>query len=100
ARRYLVISITMVAAIVQREASGRVSQVRVAVGSCSAAAKRLRDLEEALAGLTADEIATAIRPEHLALLSPIDDVRATADYRRDVSLTLVRRALEACVGRA
>ena len=27
-----------------------------------------------------------------------DDVRATADYRRDASLTLVQRALEACVG--
>ncbi|HUF57957.1 MAG TPA: hypothetical protein VMR89_00470 [Actinomycetota bacterium] len=26
-------------------------------------------------------------------LTPIDDIRATADYRRDVALTLVRRAL-------
>jgi CO/xanthine dehydrogenase FAD-binding subunit len=36
--------------------------------------------------------------EHLLSLSPINDVRATADYRRDASLTLVRRALESCVG--
>jgi len=40
-------------------------------------------------------------PEHRIPLAvtqvPIDDVRATADYRRDASLTLVRRALDACV---
>jgi CO/xanthine dehydrogenase FAD-binding subunit len=34
--------------------------------------------------------------EHLAGLSPIDDVRATADYRRDASLTLVQRVLNRC----
>jgi CO/xanthine dehydrogenase FAD-binding subunit len=33
---------------------------------------------------------------HLAQLSPIDDVRATAEYRRDAARTLVERALEAC----
>jgi len=38
-----------------------------------------------------------ISAEHLSVLSPIDDVRATADYRRDAALTLVKRALEACV---
>jgi len=29
-------------------------------------------------------------------ISPIDDLRATADYRRDAAVTLVRRALGAC----
>jgi CO/xanthine dehydrogenase FAD-binding subunit len=37
--------------------------------------------------------AALARPEHLALLSPIDDIRGTADYRRDAALALVRRAL-------
>jgi CO/xanthine dehydrogenase FAD-binding subunit len=99
ARRYLVISISMVAAIVQADAAGRVLEVRVAIGSCSATAQRLRGLEMDLVGraLTA-ELGNAVRTEHLARLSPIDDVRATAAYRRDASLTLVRRALEACVG--
>ena len=36
--------------------------------------------------------------EHLAELSPIDDVRATAIYRNQAVLTLVGRALDACVG--
>jgi CO/xanthine dehydrogenase FAD-binding subunit len=33
-------------------------------------------------------------------LSPIDDVRATAEYRRDAAFTLVGRALEACAQKA
>jgi CO/xanthine dehydrogenase FAD-binding subunit len=35
--------------------------------------------------------------EHLDALAPIDDVRATADYRREAASVLVRRALERCV---
>ena len=99
ARRYLVISISMVAALVARDQSGRVQTARVAVGSCSVSALRLYDLESALVGLPAQPgIGKAVSEDHLSVLSPIGDVRATADYRRDASLTLVRRALEACVG--
>ncbi len=98
ARCYLVISISMVAAVVQVDA-GRLAEAHVAVGSCSATAQRLGDLEKDLVGLPAKAgIGAAVRAEHLRMLSPIDDVRATAEYRRDASLTLVQRALEACVG--
>jgi len=97
ARRYLVISISMVAAVVKADA-GRVVEAHIAVGSCSAKAQRLTDLEIAMVGLPAKVgIGAAVTAEHLKTLSPIDDVRATADYRRDASLTLVQRALEACV---
>lgn len=99
ARRYLVISISMVAVVVEAE-GGRISEAHVAVGSCSASAERLGELEKDLVGVPARAgIGEVVRAEHLLPLSPIDDVRATADYRRDASLTLVRRALEACVGR-
>ena len=98
-RKYLVISISMVATVVQPDNAGRVSGARVAVGSCSAVARRLPSLEQDLIGKpAASGIATAVRPEHLSPLSPIDDIRATAEYRRVASLTLIRRALEACVG--
>ena len=101
ARKYLVISISMVAAAVEIDSAGSVSHARVAVGSCSAVARRLSDLESDLIGQPAGEqIGSVVRPQHLASLSPLDDVRATADYRRDASLTLVRRALQACVGRS
>lgn len=99
ARRYLAISISMVAALIQRDDAGRVAVARVAVGSCSARARRLRDLEKNLAGLPcAPGIGDRVTEAHLSSLSPIDDVRATAEYRRDASRILVRRALEACVG--
>lgn len=97
-RRYLVISIVMVAAVVQVDAEGRIAQARIAVGSCSAVAQRLLQLEQGLVGQAAVRgFSDRVAPGHLAGLAPIDDVRATADYRRDASLTLVKRALEACV---
>jgi CO/xanthine dehydrogenase FAD-binding subunit len=99
ARRYLVISIAMVAALIQCDQAGRVAEARVAVGSCSASAQRLGHLEKSLVGLPcAPGIGKVVTEAHLSSLSPIDDVRATAEYRRDASLILVGRALEACVG--
>jgi CO/xanthine dehydrogenase FAD-binding subunit len=101
ARRYLVISISMVAVLLRADGFGRVAEAHIAVGACSAKAQRLRNLEQELAGQPAKAgIGAAVRAEHMQLLSPISDVRATADYRRDASLTLVRRALEACVGKS
>ena len=98
ARRYLVISIAMIAAIVKKDAAGRVAEARVAVGSCSAAAQRLTALEQALLGSPAHSgLGAMVLQEHLASLSPIDDVRATAAYRNDAALTLIGRALDACV---
>jgi CO/xanthine dehydrogenase FAD-binding subunit len=97
-RRYLVISIVMVAAVVQVDAEERIAQARVAVGSCSAVAQRLLQLEQSLVGQGAVRgFSDRVAPEHLAGLAPIDDVRATTDYRRDAALTLVKRALESCV---
>jgi CO/xanthine dehydrogenase FAD-binding subunit len=99
ARRYLVISIVMVAAIVKSDHSGRIADTRIAVGSCSVTAQRLTSLERALVGTPARSgLGAIVSPQHLRSLSPIDDVRATAAYRHDAALTIVRRALESCVG--
>ena len=97
ARRYLVISISMVAAVIQLN-DGKVAAARIAVGSCSVVARRLNDLERDLLGVSVRAgLSAFVKPNHLAPLSPIEDVRATAEYRRDASLTLVRRALDSCV---
>ncbi len=97
-RRYLVISIVMVAAVVQVDEAGSVAQARVAVGSCSVVAQRLLALEKDLVGAPATAgFGALVSPQHMAPLSPIDDVRATASYRRDAAMTLVKRALAACV---
>lgn len=98
ARRYLVISITMIAALLSNDGNGRVGEARVAVGSCSASSQRLLELERDLAGQTLRHgLSSLVRASHLSTLSPIDDVRASAAYRRDATLTLVRRALDGCV---
>ena len=99
-RRYLVISIAMVAAVVQIR-QGHVLQARIAVGSCSAAARRLTTLENELRGVPVrDGFDALVKPEHLAALSPINDVRATAEYRFDAALHLVKRALNSCLENA
>jgi CO/xanthine dehydrogenase FAD-binding subunit len=97
ARRYLVISIAMVAAILEADpsGSGRVVQARIAVGSCSPVAKRLTQLEGELVGAKLDAVGARVEPRHLDMLSPIDDLRGTAAYRRDAARTLVARVLEA-----
>jgi CO/xanthine dehydrogenase FAD-binding subunit len=95
ARAYLVISIAMVAAVVVVDPRGRITSARLAVGACSPVARRLSALEAALAGRRlAPGIGDLVAAEHLASLSPIDDVRGTAAYRREAALVLVRRALE------
>lgn len=101
ARRYLVISIAMVAVALEIGDDGAIAAARVAVGSCSAVARRLTTLESALAGAPVDgALAGRVQPMHLAPLAPIDDIRATAAYRREAGLVLIRRALARCAGEA
>lgn len=96
ARHYLVISIAMVAALVAVE-DGRIAQAALAVGSCSATAQRLPALEAELTGRNAAEILAAgpalITDAHLAPLSPIADMRGSAEYRTEAAATLCARAL-------
>jgi CO/xanthine dehydrogenase FAD-binding subunit len=61
-------------------------------------AQRLRSLESRLVGLPIDDVDVDMVAEHLAALTPIDDVRATADYRRRAAAELVRRAIQRCGG--
>jgi len=93
-RRYLTISISTVAVVVDVDADGRIAEAAVAVGSCSAVARRLTTLEGRLVGAAADgDLAGQLELGDLAPLTPIDDLRGSAAYRRDATSTLVRRAL-------
>lgn len=92
-RAYLVISIVSVAVVLTVE-DAIVRDARVAVGACSPVPLRLRELESALGGRPADgRLPSAVLPAHVASLSPIDDVRAPAAYRREAAVVLTRRAL-------
>ena len=93
-RRYLTISISTVAVVVDVDETGAITDAGVAVGSCSAAARRLPALEARLRGAAAgDDLGALLVPGDLAVLTPIDDLRGSAAYRHDATATLVRRAL-------
>jgi CO/xanthine dehydrogenase FAD-binding subunit len=93
AREYLVVSIAMAAATLEIE-SGRVRAARLAIGACSPVAQRLPLAEAALVGKACDAtLGEHVRAEHLTPLSPIDDVRASREYRLDAALTLAKRVL-------
>lgn len=93
ARKYLVISIVMASAVIEHRA-GKVLEARVAVGSCSPVARRLPALEAALKGRRFDAaLADAVNAAHLAALEPIADIRASAGYREQAAMELVRRLL-------
>ncbi len=94
ARRYMVISIVMVAATLETGIDGKVARAAVAVGACSEVACRLTTLEAKLLGKpVTSALGDLARPDDLAPLAPISDIRGSAEYRRDAALTLVRRAL-------
>ena len=96
ARRYLVISIAMVAACLEARA-GRIRDARFAVGACSEVARRLTGLEARLEGTRPEDAPGMVRDGDFASLSPLDDVRASAAYRRHGAQVLVHRALDALV---
>ncbi|WP_109311134.1 xanthine dehydrogenase family protein subunit M [Ruegeria sp. AU67] len=94
ARRYLVISITMTSVIIGLDENRRINYARVAVGAASAVAQRLVQLEADLIGKSPETV--EVSSEHLAPLSPIDDVRGDAAFRLDsVTEQCVRAIAEA-----
>ena len=69
-------------------AAVRAPTPRLALGSVAATTIRLPRTEAALAsGATIDEAASILEAE----ITPIDDVRSSADYRRHVAANLLRR---------
>lgn len=71
---------------------GRVHTARIAYGGMAATPKRARGAETALIGQTWDEATLALAIIALeADFSPIDDMRASASYRRLSAANLLRR---------
>lgn len=93
ARKYLVISIAMVAVRLATDGAN-ITQAAISVGACSGVAARLTALEDALIGVPYAEAAAHVAADLVAeALSPIDDVRGTADYRTEAAAHLIRRAI-------
>ena len=99
ARRYLVISIAMAAARISVGQGGLIEAAAICVGSCSAVAQRLTGLEASLLGLApGPAVEAAVAAADLGDVAPIDDVRGTAEYRREAAREIVRRAVLAAAG--
>ena len=91
ARKYLVISIAMIACKLNLE-KDIISDIAISVGSCSAVAKRIKSLENLLIGKSIkDELTTIIlNYDYENYLSPINDIRGTNNYRLKASKVLVK----------
>ena len=93
ARKYLVISIVMVAGAIELDAAGRIAAARLAVGACSAVPQRLASLESVLLGQPSATAAELVEASHVQHLTPIDDIRGSAAYRREAAMALIRDLL-------
>lgn len=101
-RKAMEISIACAGALVTLDGgTQQVREVRIGLGSVGPVSLRARQAEALLRGHPLDpgRIAAAARTA-AAECSPIDDLRATAEYRRLVVETLVSRALTAAAERA
>lgn len=98
ARKYLIISIVMVAVALEIEANATIKNTRICVGACSPVALRVTALEQSLIGakLYRKTLSERIEPEHFRALTPIDDIRGDRDYRMDAVRELVIRLLLDC----
>lgn len=93
-RRAQAISVVDAAVIVALDRAGIVSDARIALGSVAPTIVRAPEAEAFLIGetLTADRAAEAGRLSSESV-APIDDLRGSADYRREMVKILVARAL-------
>lgn len=79
----------------------RISDLRLAFGAVAPTVVRSPELEQMFLARPGADL-TAVRREltegYAKLISPIDDQRSTAGYRRTVALNLLSGFLEACFG--
>jgi carbon-monoxide dehydrogenase medium subunit len=91
------ISLVNAAAGLQLDSQGRVKWARIALGAVAPTPIRAVNAENLLVGRKADKAALAAACDEVAReVKPITDVRASAEYRREMSRVLARRALEEC----
>jgi len=96
-RRALTIAIASLGALIRFDGE-RINESRFAAGSVAPSPLRLRALENRLRGLAVtDEAIAEARRSAIDAVSPISDVRATAEYRSEVVGELVARAIRAAL---
>jgi len=95
------ISVVNVAAGLQLDTRGRVLWARIALGAVAPAPLRMAAAETLLVGSALDRALIAAACESVMReVRPISDIRASADYRRELSRVLTGRALAECAAHA
>jgi carbon-monoxide dehydrogenase medium subunit len=99
-RKAMAVAVVSVAARLTLDDSGSISQARVALGSVAPIPMRALKAEAVLEGHppSAELFAEAGRVAS-SESSPIDDIRASGEYRQKMVAVLTRRALAAAWGR-
>lgn len=98
-RRAQAISVVHAGLVVDLDHDGVVTGARLALGSVAATVISDSTLEETLIGGPLDDARIAAAALAVAgAIEPIDDVRATADYRVAATETIIARALRALAG--
>jgi aerobic carbon-monoxide dehydrogenase medium subunit len=83
------------ALVTYRVQDGVISEARVAVGGVEPQPRRIAQAEQALMGRApGKEAFVAAADAATAAVDPLEDAITSADYRRDLTRTVVRRALE------
>lgn len=94
-RRAQAISVVHLAMMIDVADRGEVAGGRLAIGSVAPTVIEVADFGAALSGRPLEPRSIAAGVEvAVEACAPIDDLRASADYRRDVVATMTRRALE------
>ncbi len=91
--------LSKVNAAVQLDMSGKTcNDARIAMGAVAPTTIRIKKAEALLKGAKiTDDLLKKVGATVAKEIRPIDDVRSTADYRRDVSGVIVQRAIKACL---
>ena len=100
-RSGMAISVANAAVAVELNDKGKISDIRIALGSVAPTVIRCRKIEQALLGKEPEmalmkEIHDASQEE----ISPITDIRSTEEYRDHAAVVIIHRALENAVEQA
>jgi CO/xanthine dehydrogenase FAD-binding subunit len=91
-RNAMAIAVASLAALIRMDGAGRVAEARLAWGSVGPCVVRCNAAEHRLVGgpLSTEALCAAGEPVRQSV-RPIDDIRATADYRRTLAANLLLR---------
>ena len=95
------IAVVNASAVLQVDRARRCTWARIALGAVAPTPMRARKTEEMLLGQAVDAgLLDRVSEAVVSEVHPITDVRASAEYRREMSRVLVQRALRECAEHA